>query len=102
MKDSVPGGAVHAHGGRFSAMGGSGSTRWSGHRRHRTERDAYAFGTKALKPMIRNWLETCGAFEYRPNRRTWFCGDLVMERMTRNDAGELTRTLTIDYDDRPQ
>ena len=82
-------------------MGSSSSTRWNGHVRHRTERDAYAFGTAALKPMLRSLLETSGTFEFKP-KGSWFCGDLVMGRVMRTDTGELTRTLTIDYDERPQ
>ena len=82
-------------------MGGSGSTRWNGHRRHRTERDACAFGTAGLKALLRDWLETSGSFDYRRNGRMTLGGEVVVGRVMRDDAGSLTRTLTIDYDERP-
>lgn len=82
-------------------MGGSGSTRWGGHRRHRTEREACAIGTAYIKPMLRDWLETSCSYQASNRRRTVLGATLIVGRMMRDPAGGLTRTLTIDYDERP-
>jgi hypothetical protein len=83
-------------------VGSSSSTRWDGHVRHRTELDACAIGTAYIKPMLRDWLETSGSYEARGRDRVVLGGRLVMGRMTRDEYGALTRTLTIEYDLRPE
>ena len=82
-------------------MGSPSSTRWNGHVRHRTELEACAIATAHLKPMLREWLETSGRYEARSSRRIVLGARIVAGRVTRDDFGALSRTLTIDYDLRP-
>jgi hypothetical protein len=83
-------------------VGSSSSTRWNGHVRHRTELDACAIGTALLKPMLREWLETSGRYEARSSHRIILGARIMAGRVTRDEFGALTRTLTIDYDIRPE
>jgi hypothetical protein len=51
--------------------------------------------------MLREWLETSGRYEARSSRRIVLGARIVAGRVTRDDFGALSRTLTIDYDLRP-
>ena len=58
-------------------MGGSGSTRWGGHRRYRTERDSCPLRLSALLPLLRDWLERSASWDARINRRMVLGGDIT-------------------------
>src|SRR5688500_16528996 len=79
-------------------MGGQGSTRWGGHVRYRTEREACAVTVREFCPEMREPLELSGHF--RGGKLV--DGMFTLSRWERDpDTRVIARTLILNYTQRP-